>query len=76
MRNLASGWAQYNYREIGTPSSWFCSIWTLKPGEIWEADRKGITAALMKPGSVARNKRGALGVNCSKRIGKLVWKRP
>jgi hypothetical protein len=43
--------------------------------EIWEADRKAIAAALTKPGSVARNKRGSLGVNCFKRIGKLVWKR-
>jgi hypothetical protein len=43
--------------------------------EIWEADREAITEALTKPGSAARNKRGALGVNCFKRIGELVWKR-
>jgi len=43
--------------------------------EIWEADREAIEAALKKPGSVARNERGALGVACFKRIGKLVWKR-
>jgi hypothetical protein len=43
--------------------------------EIWEADRKAITAALTAPGSVARNERGALGVNCFKRIGKFLWKR-
>jgi hypothetical protein len=43
--------------------------------EIWEADREAITAALTKPGSVARNERGALDVNCFKRIGTLLWKR-
>lgn len=43
--------------------------------EIWEADREAITVALTKPGSVARNERGALGVNCFKQIGKLLWKR-
>ena len=43
--------------------------------EIWEADRTAIATALTKPGSVARNKRGALGVAQFKRIGKQVWKR-
>jgi len=43
--------------------------------EIWEADRASIEAALTKPGSVARNKRGAMAVNQFKHIGKNIWKR-
>jgi hypothetical protein len=43
--------------------------------EIWEADRPAITAVLTKPGSVARNKRGAMAVMQFKRIGRLVWRR-
>ncbi len=42
--------------------------------EIWEADRRSITEALTKPGSIARNQRGALGVQQFKRIGRQVWK--
>jgi len=41
--------------------------------EIWEADREPITQALMKPGSRARNERGALAVVQFKRIGRLIW---
>ena len=42
--------------------------------EIWEADRSAITAALTKPGSVARNERGAMTVTQFQRIGRLVWR--
>lgn len=38
--------------------------------EIREADRAAIATALTRPGSVARNKRGALGVAQFKRIGR------
>jgi hypothetical protein len=41
--------------------------------EIHEASRGAVTAALARPGSVARNVRGALGVNTFKSIGKQVW---
>ena len=40
---------------------------------IWEAGRRGITKAINKPGSKARNERGALSVDLFKRIGELVW---
>lgn len=48
---------------------------SLEAREIWEADRAAITAALTKPGSIARNERGALGVSQFKQIGRLVWQR-
>lgn len=41
--------------------------------EIYEADREPVIDALTAPGSIARNKRGALGVAKFKSIGKLVW---
>jgi len=43
--------------------------------EIWEADRAPIIAALVAPGSRARNERGALGVAKFKQIARLVWRR-
>ena len=43
--------------------------------EIYEAPPAKIIAALMEPGSKARNVRGALTVNKSKSIGKLRWRR-
>jgi hypothetical protein len=43
--------------------------------EIWEADRASIAATPTKPGSIARNKPGAMAVNQFKRIGKILWKR-
>lgn len=43
--------------------------------EIWEAYREPIAQVLTKPGSVARNERGAMAVNQFKRIGRLLWKR-
>jgi hypothetical protein len=42
--------------------------------EIWEAGRKAVEAALAKPGSKARNQKGALPVNTLKQIGMLVWR--
>jgi hypothetical protein len=41
--------------------------------EIHEASRAAVENALARPGSVARNERGALGVQAFKRIGHLVW---
>jgi hypothetical protein len=41
--------------------------------EIWEAERSDLEAALMAPGSRARNERGALDVRRFKRIGALRW---
>ena len=43
--------------------------------EIHEAQRPEIEEALLKPGSKARNERGALGVAKFKSIGILVWSR-
>jgi hypothetical protein len=42
---------------------------------IHEAERAAVLAALSAPGSKARNKRGQLGVNKFKAIGKLRWRR-
>lgn len=42
---------------------------------IYEAWRPEISEALTKPGSKARNERGALSVSKFKSIGKLVWSR-
>ena len=44
-----------------------------EPMEIYEADRQAIEKALKKPGSKARNEKGALGVAKFKSIGKPVW---
>lgn len=41
--------------------------------EIWEAERAPLLAALCRPGSRARNERGALGVVQFKKLGKLRW---
>jgi hypothetical protein len=40
---------------------------------IYEADRKEVIRALAKPGSKARNERGALSVSKFKSISKLRW---
>lgn len=44
-----------------------------EPLQIYEAQRTEITEALTRPGSKARNERGALSVTKFKSIGKLVW---
>jgi hypothetical protein len=41
--------------------------------EIWEAERNAVAEALSRPGSKARNERGALAVSSFKQIGKRVW---
>lgn len=43
--------------------------------EVWEAERGAIADALTRPGSVARNQRGAMSVALFKPISRLVWKR-
>jgi len=45
----------------------------LEPMAIYKARRHEITEALTKPGSKARNERGALSVSKFKSISKLVW---
>jgi len=47
----------------------------LEPFEIYRAWRREITDALKKPGSKARNERGALSVSKFKSIGQLIWKK-
>lgn len=42
--------------------------------EIYEAERAPIVAALIAPGSIARNERGALAVSKFKSIGRLRWR--
>ena len=42
---------------------------------IYEAERLAIEQALLRPGSRARNERGALSVHTFKAIGREVWKR-
>jgi hypothetical protein len=43
--------------------------------EIHEAEREAVVAALLAPGSKARNERGALTVSKFKSIGRLRWRR-
>ena len=45
----------------------------LEPVEVYEANRKSITEALLKPGSKARNERGSLGISKFKSIGTKIW---
>jgi hypothetical protein len=45
----------------------------LEPIEIYEAKRPEIEAALLAPGSKARNERGTLSVSQFQSIAKLVW---
>lgn len=45
----------------------------LQAREIWEAPRDKVEAALTKPGSKARNEKGALPVSKFKNIGKQLW---
>ena len=44
-----------------------------QPKEIWKAEREPVVAAPMKPGSKARNERGALSTSKFKQIGERVW---
>src|SRR5690606_2308109 len=44
-----------------------------RPTAIYEADRAAVMEALQKPGSKARNERGALAITKFKSIGKQVW---
>ena len=46
-----------------------------EPLEIFEANRSNIELALKKPGSKARNEKGALAVSKFKSISRLVWSR-
>lgn len=46
-----------------------------EPIEMWEATRSDVERALQKPGSKARNIRGALGIPQFKSIAKSVWSR-
>jgi hypothetical protein len=41
--------------------------------EIWEAQRSAVLVALKKPGSKARNTRGALSISKFRTIGKRRW---
>lgn len=43
--------------------------------QIYEADREAVIEALTKPGSKARNERGAMSVSLFRRIGRKVWER-
>lgn len=47
----------------------------LEPIEIHEADRASVKRELKRPGSKARNERGALGVSKFKSIAQLKWSR-
>jgi hypothetical protein len=46
-----------------------------EPQAIFEADRAPLKAALTKPGSKARNERGALSISQFKSIGTQIWSR-
>jgi len=49
---------------------------TFSPIAIYEADRAGVTDALTREGSRARNERGQLSVSKFKSIGRRVWSTP
>lgn len=60
---------------------WDCVVLVLlskdyEPQAIYEADRAAVVEALTKPGSKARNERGALAIGQFKRIGRLRWQAP
>jgi hypothetical protein len=42
---------------------------------IYEADRKAVIDTLQKPGSKARNERGALAVSTFMSLGEVIWRR-
>ena len=46
---------------------------TFKTFEMWEASRANIEKALTKPGSKARNERGAMSVSQFRNIARQVW---
>ena len=46
------------------------------PMVMYEANRPEITEALLKPGSKARNERGALSIEKFRSIGKKIWTHP
>lgn len=46
----------------------------IEPLVIYEADRASLEEALTKPGSKARNERGALSISKFKSIGKEIWR--
>jgi hypothetical protein len=46
---------------------------TFEATAIYEADRGAVEAALVAPGSKARNERGALAVSKFKSIGRRIW---
>jgi hypothetical protein len=47
-----------------------------EPLEIWEAKRERVRRELERPGSKARNQRGALSVRKFKQIAELRWNAP
>lgn len=47
----------------------------LDPLWIYEAEKPVISKALKRPGSKARNERGALSISVFRQIGKLVWRK-
>jgi hypothetical protein len=66
---------------IGLKKEWDVVLLVLldqdyEPTEIHEAGRRAIEAALGKPGSKARNERGALAVSQFKSIGRQIWPDP
>ncbi len=66
--------------KIDTKKEWDGVILVLldadfEPLKIYEARRDEIFEALTKPGSKARNERGALSITKFKSIGSLVWER-
>ena len=48
----------------------------LRRARIEAADRSAVVEALTRPGSKARNERGALAIGQFKRIGRLRWQAP
>lgn len=63
---------------IGFEHQWDCVMLVLlderfEPLAIFEADRGPLEAALTRPGSRARNERGALSISKFRSIGKQIW---
>ncbi len=63
---------------ISLDHEWDCVMFILlderfEPQAIFEADRGALEAALAKPGSKARNERGALSISKFRSVGMQIW---
>jgi hypothetical protein len=80
-RLTPSSKASQRVGSIGLKKEWDVVLLVLldqdyEPTAIYEAGRRALKAALEKPGSKARNERGALAVSQFRSIGRQIWPDP